>query len=71
MAITTLKRRAARWLCATSELAYRTSFNQRVPTSDDAGEVIPLTVLMFVGHAHVPQAVASLRSFVRYAGRPA
>src|SRR5438132_4715943 len=71
MALTTLKRRAARWLCTRSERAYRTTLNWRAAASNDAVEEIPLTVLMFVGERHTPQAVAALRSFVRYAGRPA
>ena len=52
MALTTLKRRAARWLCTRSERAYRTTLNWRAAASNDAVEEIPLTVLMFVGERH-------------------
>jgi hypothetical protein len=70
MTFATLRGQFSRWLCARSEVAYRTTANGSRPGLDIAAAAAPLTVLTFVGHAQVPQAVASLRSFLRFIGRP-
>jgi hypothetical protein len=68
---TNLKRGALRFFCARSERAYRTTYDHRTPEvlPADAPE-IPVNVLVFAGRAHLPQLVASLRSFLEHVGRP-
>ncbi len=68
--ITRLKRGAPRWVTARSEAVFRSTFD--ATSSNRAAETttVPVTVLMFMGHGQVPQAVASLRTFLEFAGRP-
>src|SRR5690349_14988622 len=70
MALGGLKRWSSGWICSRSEAAYRTTLLDESGTIEGVVNEIPLTVVVFLGRAHVPQAVASLRSFLRSVGRP-